>query len=118
MGAVFVVTLREAFEAALLLGIVYTYLDRVQARGHAGWVTLGAVAGLAASVAMGVAVSYLAGPLLDVGPDLVAAGVMFLAAAALTWHGWWMGRHAGEIQGEVLRQVDDARSAAASGPSP
>ena len=29
MGATFVVTLREAFEAALLLGIVYAYLDRV-----------------------------------------------------------------------------------------
>jgi len=110
MGAAFVVTLREAFEAALLLGIVYTYLDRVQARAHAGWVTLGAVGGLVASVAMGIAVSYLSGPLLDLGPDLVAAGVMFLAAAALTWHGWWMGRHAGEIQGVVLRQVDDAQA--------
>jgi len=110
MGAAFVVTLREAFEAALLLGIVYTYLDRVQARAHAGWVTLGAVGGLVASVAMGIAVSYLSGPLLDLGPDLVAAGVMFLAAAALTWHGWWMGRHAGEIQGEVLRQVDGAQA--------
>ncbi len=111
MGAAFVVTLREAFEAALLLGIVYTYLDRVQARaGELRWVTLGAVGGLVASGAMGVAVAYLSGPLLDLGPDLVAAGVMFLAAAALTWHGWWMGRHAGEIQGEVLRQVDDAQS--------
>ena len=110
MGAAFVVTLREVFEAALLLGIVYTYLDRVQARAQAGWVTLGAVAGLVASVAMGVAVSYVSGPLLELGPDLVAAGVMFLAAAALTWHGWWMGRHAADIQGEVLRQVDDAQS--------
>ena len=110
MGAAFVVTLREAFEAALLLGIVYTYLDRVQARAHAGWVTLGAVGGLVASVAMGIAVSYLSGPLLDLGPDLVAASVMLLAAAALTWHGWWMGRHAGEIQGVVLRQVDDAQA--------
>jgi high-affinity iron transporter len=73
-------------------------------------VTLGAVAGLVASVAMGVAVTFLSGPLLDLGPDLVAAGVMFLAAAVLTWHGWWMGRHAGDIQGEVLRRIDDAQS--------
>lgn len=111
MGATFVVTLREAFEAALLLGIVYTYLDRVQARGQARWVTLGAVAGLVASVAMGVAVTFLSGPLLDLGPDLVAAAVMFLAAAVLTWHGWWMGRHARDIQGEVLRRIDEAQSA-------
>ncbi len=27
MGAAFVITLREAFQASLILGIVYTYLD-------------------------------------------------------------------------------------------
>lgn len=111
MGATFVVTLREAFEAALLLGIVYTYLDRIDARGQARWVTLGAAAGLVASAAMGLAVTFLSGPLLDLGPDLVSAGVMFLAAAVLTWHGWWMGRHAGGIQGDVLKRIDDAKSA-------
>src|SRR5437899_867012 len=51
MGATFVVTLREAFEAALLLGIVYAYLERVGARTEYRWVTLGGVLGLVASVA-------------------------------------------------------------------
>src|SRR2546430_1268089 len=48
MGATFVVTLREAFEAALLLGIVYSYLERVGARAQYHWVTLGGVLGLLA----------------------------------------------------------------------
>ena len=43
MGATFVVTLREAFEAALLLGIVYTYLDKIGARGDYRYVTFGGV---------------------------------------------------------------------------
>ena len=32
MGATFVITLREAFEASLILGIVYTYLQKIGAR--------------------------------------------------------------------------------------
>src|SRR6185295_16076909 len=110
MGATFVVTLREAFEAALLLGIVYSYLDRVGARAQYHWVTLGGVLGLVASVAAGLAVSFLSGPLLDLGPDLVAAAVIFFAVGLLTWHSWWMRQHARSISGDVQRRLDEARA--------
>jgi high-affinity iron transporter len=110
MAATFVVTLREAFEAALLLGIVYTFLDRVGARAQWRYVTLGGALGLAASVLMGVALTYLSGPLLDVGPDVVAVIVIFAAVVLLTWHSWWMGRHAGALRSEVVRRVEDARA--------
>jgi high-affinity iron transporter len=110
MGATFVVTLREAFEAALLLGIVYAYLDRVGARAQYRWVTLGGALGLAASVVAGIAVSLLSGPLLDLGPDLVAGGVMFAAVALITWHGWWMRQHARALQGDLRHRLDEARA--------
>jgi high-affinity iron transporter len=110
MGATFVVTLREAFEAALLLGIVYSYLDRVGARAQYRWVTLGGALGLVASVLAGVAVSFLSGPLLDLGPDLVAAAVIFVAVALITWHSWWMRQHARAIKGDVQRRLDEARA--------
>jgi len=110
VGATFVVTLREAFEAALLLGIVYSYLDRVGARAQYHWVTLGGVLGLIASVAAGLAVSFLSGPLLDLGPDLVAAAVIFFAVGLLTWHSWWMRQHARSISGDVQRRLDEARA--------
>lgn len=111
MGATFVITLREAFEAALLLGIVYGYLEKIGARVHYRYVTLGALAGLGASVAAGVAVSFLSGPLLDLGPDLVAAAVIFLAVVLLTWHGWWMRQHARAIAGNVQRRIAEAQAA-------
>lgn len=110
MGATFVVVLREGFEAALLLGIVYAYLSQI---GHAEsrrYVTLGGALAVAASVAMGAGVTVLSGPLADVGPDVIAIGVIFVAVALLTWHGWWMGRHARAIRGEVQRRIDEAHA--------
>ncbi len=108
MGGTFVVTLREGFEAALILGIVYTYLDKLGAGRQYPIVTLGAVFGFVASVLLGVAVTLLSGPLLDLGPDLIAALVLFVAVAVLTWHGWWMRQHARAVRGEVHRRIEEA----------
>jgi high-affinity iron transporter len=110
MGATFVVTLREAFEASLLLGIVYTYLDKVGARAQFGYVTRGGLLGLLASVALGVAVGELSGPLAELGPDLIGLAVTLLAVILLTWHGWWMRQHARAVKGEVQRRIDAARA--------
>src|SRR5262249_53942767 len=110
MGATFLITLREAFEASLLLGLVYTYLDRIDAREHFRWVSLGGALGLVASVGMGVAVAFLSGPLLDLGPDLIGAAVVFLAVILLTWHAWWMQQHARGIRGQIEQSIDRART--------
>jgi high-affinity iron transporter len=108
MGATFVIVLREGFEAALLLGILYAYLAKIGRPESRRYVTAGGAVALAASIALGVAVSVISGPLADLGPDVIAIGVIFLAVVLLTWHGWWMGRHAREIRGEVQRRIDEA----------
>ena len=110
MGATFVVTLREGFEAALLLGIIYAYLAQTELRRYHGLVTKGALLGVVASIVLGVVVSFVSGPLLDIGPDLIAAAVMLLAVVLLTWHAWWMQQHARAISGQVHRQIDQARA--------
>jgi high-affinity iron transporter len=110
MGATFVVTLREGFEAALLLGIVYAYVAQTDLRRYHSWVTMGAALGVVASIVLGVVVSLISGPLLDIGPDLIAAAVMLLAVGLLTWHAWWMQQHARALSGQVYRQIDEARA--------
>jgi high-affinity iron transporter len=110
MGATFLITLREAFEASLLLGLVYTYLDKIDAREHFRWVSLGGVLGLLASIGMGVAVSYISGPLLDLGPDVIGAAILLVAVVLLTWHAWWMQQHARGIRGNVEKRIDEART--------
>jgi high-affinity iron transporter len=111
MGAAFVITLREGFEAALLLGIVYAYLDKIGRPDGRRFVTLGGVAGALASVAMGIALVSFSGPLVDLGPDVIGAAVIFVAVALLTWHTWWMRQHARAIKGDVQRRIDAARAA-------
>jgi len=110
MGATFLVTLREAFEAALLLGLVYTYLDKVGEQQQFRWVTLGGALGLLASILMGLAVAFFTGPLLDLGPDLISAVVIFGAVILLTWHAWWMQQHARGIRCDVQDRIDTARA--------
>jgi high-affinity iron transporter len=110
MGATFIVTLREAFEAALVLGIIYSYLEKVGARDGVRYLTRGGLLGLLASVAMGIGVSYLSGPLLDIGPDLITLVVIFAAVGLLTWHAWWMQQHARLIKGQVQHRIDEARA--------
>src|SRR5215470_5954081 len=110
MGATFVITLREAFEAALVLGIIYSYLGKIGARDGFSYVTRGGVVGLLASLGMGVGVGYLSGPLLDVGPDIVTVVVMLAAVALLTWHAWWMQQHARLIKSNMQHRIDEARA--------
>jgi high-affinity iron transporter len=110
MGATFVITLREAFEASLILGIVYTYLQRIGAREHYRYVTWGGALGLLASLAMGLGITYLSGPLLDLGPDLIGVSVIFAAVVLLTWHAWWMQQHARDITGHVHQRIEAARA--------
>jgi high-affinity iron transporter len=109
MGGTFIITLREGFEAALLLGIIYTYLEKIGARREFRYVTVGALLGVVASILLGVVVTVLSGPLVDLGPDLIAAGILFAASGTLTWHGWWMRRHAREARGELERRIDAAQ---------
>jgi high-affinity iron transporter len=110
VGATFVITLREGFEAALLVGLVYTYLEQVGARQHFHYVTAGALLGALVSVLLGVAVTLFSGPLIDFGPDAIAAAVLLIAAGMLTWHGWWMRQHSLELRGDLERQIDAARA--------
>src|SRR3989442_8261912 len=104
MRGTFVITLREGFEAALILGIVYTYLQKIGAQRHYRYATRGGLLGVLASIPLGVVVTALSGPLLDLGPDLIGLGVIFVAVGVLTWHGYWMRQPAPAVNGDVHPQ--------------
>jgi high-affinity iron transporter len=110
VGGTFVITLREGFEAALVLGLICTYLEKIGARREFRYVTGGALLGVVASILLGILVTVLSGPLVDLGPDIIGATVLFAASGMLTWHGWWMRRHARAIRGDLERRIDAAQA--------
>ena len=107
LGSLFI-TLREGFEAALVIGIVLAYLQQVGAGDRARAVWAGVAAAVVASVAMG-AVIFLSGNRLEGSAEaLYEATAMLLAAGVLTWMIFWMQRQARSLGSQLRRRVSTA----------
>ena len=102
------IMLREGFEAALVVAIVYAYIRRIGRRDLVGPMWQGMAAAAALSVAAGIVV-HLTVENLQGEPRLLAfAAVSLLAVAVLTWMIFWMRRQAHRIKGELEGSVDAA----------
>jgi high-affinity iron transporter len=102
------IMLREGFEAALVVAIVYAYIRRIGRRDLVAPMWQGMAAAAALSVGAGIAV-HLTVEQLTGQPRLLAfAAVSLLAAAVLTWMIFWMRRQAQRIRGELHDSVDHA----------
>ena len=110
MLATFIVLLREGFEAALILGIIYTYLAKIGQSRHFRYATVGTVGGVLASGALGALVAQASGPLLELGPDVVGLTVTLIAVVVLTAMTIWMRVHGRQVKGAVERRMDVAIS--------
>ena len=108
MGA-FVIVLREAFEASLVVGLILAFLARTEASGeHRRAVWLGVAAAVAASVLAGAVLFATLGELSG-GQEAVFEGVaMLLACAVLTWMVFWMRAQARSIGAQLRAQVSRA----------
>jgi len=111
----FFVTLREGVEAALVVGIVLGCLAKAGADTLRSQVWQGVVAGLLASLGVGLVlsgvltrVSLVADPYAPVWRLLLEAGFCAVAIAFLSWMLIWMTRQARSLRGEVEAQVQDA----------
>ena len=102
------IMLREGFEAALVVAIVYAYIRRIGRPDLVGLMWRGMAAAGALSVGAGIAV-HLTVENLTGEPRLLAfAAVSLLAVAVLTWMIFWMRRQAHLIKGELQHSVDQA----------
>jgi high-affinity iron transporter len=102
------IMLREGFEAALVVAIVYAYIRRIGRRDLVGPMWQGMAAAAALSIGAGIAV-HLTVENLTGQPRLLAfAAVSLLAVIVLTWMIFWMRRQARLIKGELQDSVDQA----------
>lgn len=111
----FVVTLREGFEAALVVGIVMACLKKAEQTALYSWVYLGIVGGIIASIAVGLLLAGLLNGVDAVGDiyapvvkQLLEAIFGLVAIAMLTWMLLWMTKQAKSLKGEVEGAVTSA----------
>jgi high-affinity iron transporter len=108
MGAAFIITLREGFEAALIVTIVLAYLNAVGRRDQYGAVWTGVLAAVGASLVAGLVIALGAGALSDTAAEAFEGVVALLAVGVLTWMIFWMRRQARHIRGDLQEKVDTA----------
>jgi high-affinity iron transporter len=105
------IMLREGFEAALVVAIVYAYIRRIDRRDLVTPMWQGMAAAAALSIGVGVVV-HLTVESLDGEARLLAfAAVSMLAVIVLTWMIFWMRSQAHRIKGELQGSVDQAIAA-------
>ena len=118
----FIVTLREGFEAALVVGIVLASLAKASRTELNRWVGLGIGAGIAASVGVGTllvegiraleASQQVYAPLYK---ELLEAGLGLSAVILLGWMLVWMTQQSRSLAGEIKTAVTDAIQSSTAG---
>jgi high-affinity iron transporter len=117
-----VVTLREGFEAALVVGIVMACLKKAGQKQLYSWVYFGILAGIIASIALGFflggvisGVETAGGIYAPVVKQLLAGIFGLVAIAMLSWMLLWMSKQAKSLKGEVEGAIASALSNESSG---
>ena len=111
----FIVTLREGFEAALVVGIVMACLKKAEQTQLYRWVYLGILGGIIASVAVGFLLNGVVSGVETAGGVYAPVVKQFLegifglvAIAMLSWMLLWMTKQAKSLKGEVEGAISSA----------
>jgi len=103
-----VVTLREGFEASLIVGIVLAFLNRTGRRDGFWAVWIGALAAVAISLAAGITLYAIGTEFEGRAEALWEGSIMIAAAGMLTWMVFWMRGQARTIRKHLESQVEEA----------
>jgi len=109
------IMVREGFEAALIVALVFAYLRRINRLDMARFTMLGVAAAVVTSIVVGVAVHVTIGGLEGTPRLLAFAGISLLAAGVLTWMVFWMRTQSRAIKGDLEDKVGRALAAQGAG---
>ena len=112
MATALLIMVREGFEAALVVAILFAYLRRIGRLdlGRAAW--RGVALAAAISVGIGVVVHLTVGSLDGAARLRSFAAISVLALCVLTWMVFWMRRQSTAIKGHLEGRVDTAIASA------
>ncbi len=112
MIASLIITFRETLEAALIVGIVLSYLARTRQTRYNGVVYIGVASAIAASIVGALLFTNLAGGFTGRAEEIFEGIVMLIGASLLTTMILWMMKQshiATELQDRVATEVGKAR---------
>jgi high-affinity iron transporter len=102
------ITFREALEAALIVTIMITYLNKIGKKELTKYSYMGAGGALIVSLLIGIALQAFYGGLGEVAGQLFEGVASLTAVAVLTGMIFWMTKHSREIKGELQGKIDQA----------
>ncbi|WP_127580363.1 FTR1 family iron permease [Paenibacillus koleovorans] len=102
----FLITFREALEAILIVGVILTYLARIEQRSWSKWVWLGVLLALFASYAVALAFQvYFTGYASIGSQNYLKIGIMLVSSVLLTHMVMFMSQQNADLQGKVQNQI-------------
>ena len=109
------IMVREGFEAALIVALVFAYLRRIDRMDMARATWIGVGVAVAVAVAVGVIVHLTIGNFEGEARLHAFAAISLVATGVLTWMIFWMRRQSRAIKGALEHRVDVALGAANAG---
>ncbi len=102
----FIITFREALEAALIIGIIAAYITKLGRKDLNRYLAAGIIAAIIASGAVALIFKMVYGGLEGSAEELFEGAAALTAAAVLTYMIFWMARNSKKIKGELQKKVD------------
>lgn len=104
----FLITFREALEAALIVAIIVAYLKKIGKAELMKYAYLGSGGAVGASLILGLIVQGVYGGLEGVSAQLFEGAASLTAVVVLTYMIFWMAEHSKKIRGELQERIDVA----------
>lgn len=108
MLSALLITLREGLEAALIVGIVLGYLQRIGRRERMPSAWAGVAVAIALSAMLAIAMRVIGAELEEPFEQIFEGTTMLLAVGVLTWMVFWMRYQARFLKSDLERQVQTA----------
>ena len=102
----FIITFREALEAALIIGIIAAYISKIGRKDLNRYLAAGIIAAVIASAGVAIIFKTLYGGLEGASEQLFEGVAALTAAAVLTYMIFWMAGSSKKIKGELQEKVD------------
>jgi high-affinity iron transporter len=102
------ITFREVLEALLIVGIITTYLKRMDNKKYIKYVWLGAGLAVLASVGVAMLFQVVFTGFASMGSEIyLKVGIMIISTVLLTQMVFWMAKHSRDIKGNVQGKMDN-----------